>query len=124
MNRVILIGRFTQDHTVRTTEGGTMVLNNTIACQRDKDNTDFINVVAFGKTAETIEKYFKKGERIGIEGSIRTTKYQAQDGTNRYNTSVMVDRIEFLNDKPKEPEQPKPRVANNPFGISDDDLPF
>lgn len=116
MNRVCIIGRFTQEHNVRTTEGGTMVLNNTIACTRDKDNTDFINVVAFGKTAETIEKYFKKGERIGIEGSIRTTRYQAQDGTNRTNTSVLIDKIEFLNDKPK--------VANNPYGISDDDLPF
>ena len=122
MNRVCIIGRFTQEHNVRTTEGGTMVLNNTIACQRDKDNSDFINVVAFGKTAETIEKYFKKGERIGIEGSIRTTRYQAQDGTNRTNTSVLIDKIVFLNDKPK--EQEKPKVANNPYGISDDDLPF
>lgn len=122
MNKVILIGRFTQEHSIRNTEGGAMVLSNSIACTRDKDNTDFINVVSFGKTAETIERYFKKGDRIGIEGSIRTTRYQAQDGTNRTNTSVLIDKIEFLNDKPKEQERPK--VANNPYGISDDDLPF
>lgn len=122
MNKVFLIGNLCQEHTTRTTEGGSMVLNNTIACRRDKDNSDFINIVAFGKTAETIETYFKKGERIGIEGTIRTTKYQAQDGTNRTNTSVLVERIEFLNDKPK--EQQKPKVAPNPYGITDDDLPF
>lgn len=122
MNRVILIGRFTQDHSIRNTEGGALVLSNSIACARDKDNTDFINVVSFGKTAETIERYFKKGDRIGIEGSIRTTRYQAQDGTNRTNTSVLIDKIEFLNDKPKEQERPK--ATNNPYGISDDDLPF
>lgn len=124
MNKVILIGRFTQDPNIRNTEGGTMVLSNTIACQRDKETSDFINVVAFGKTAETIDRYFKKGERIGIEGSIRTTKYQAQDGTNRTNTSVLIDRIEFLNDKPKQEQTPQQNLKTNVYGISDDDLPF
>lgn len=123
MNKVILIGRFTKDHNIRNTEGGIMVLSNAIACQRDKETSDFINVVAFGKTAETIDRYFKKGERIGIEGSIRTTKYQAQDGTNRTNTSVLIDRIEFLNDKPKQEQAPQ-NLKTNVNGISDDDLPF
>lgn len=122
MNKVCIIGRLTQEHTVRTTEGGIMVLSNSVACPRDKDNTDFINVVAFGKTAETIEKFFKKGERIGIEGSIRTTTYTSQDGSKRYNTAVIIERIDFLNDKPK--VEQKPKVANNPYGISDEDLPF
>lgn len=121
MNKVCIIGRLTQENTIRNTEGGTMVLSNSVAVYRVQNNTDFINVVAFGKTAETIEKFFKKGDRIGLEGSIRTTTYQAADGTNRHNVAVVIDRVDFINDKPKEEQK---KVVQNPYGITDDDLPF
>ena len=64
--------------------------------QFKKDETDFINCVAFGKTAETISQYLTKGRQIAVIGSIRTGSYDAQDGTKRYTTDVAVESFEFV----------------------------
>lgn len=127
MNKVFLIGNLTKDHTIRNTEGGSMVLSNSVAVYRDKDSSDFINIVAFGKTAELIERYFAKGNKIGIEGSIRTTTYDS-NGVKKYQTAVLVEKVEFLESKKETPKQEKqPSMfadVKNEFDISDDDLPF
>lgn len=99
MNKVVLIGRLTKDPEMRFAAGsGTAVTRFTIAVNRPfkKDETDFINCVAFGKTAETIANYLTKGRQIAISGSIRTGSYDAQDGTKRYTTDVAVDSFEFI----------------------------
>ena len=99
MNKVILIGRLTKDPELRYAAGsGTAVCRFTVAINRQfkKDETDFINCVAFGKTGETITQYLTKGRQIAVTGSIRTGSYDAQDGTKRYTTDVAVESFEFI----------------------------
>ena len=99
MNKVVLIGRLTKDPELRYAAGsGTAVTRFTIAVNRQfkKDEADFINCVAFGKTAETISQYLTKGRQIAVIGSIRTGSYDAQDGTKRYTTDVAVESFEFV----------------------------
>ncbi len=99
MNKVVLVGRLTKDPELRFAAGsGAAVCRFTVAVNRQfkKDETDFINCVAFGKTAETIAQYLTKGREIAVSGSIRTGSYDAQDGTKRYTTDVAVDSFDFI----------------------------
>lgn len=102
MNKVVLIGRLTKDPELRFAAGsGNAVSRFSVAVTRQfkKEETDFINCVAFGKTAETISQYLTKGSQIALTGSIRTGSYDAQDGTKRYTTDVAVDSFEFIGSK-------------------------
>ena len=102
MNKVILIGRLTKDPELRFAAGsGTAVSRFTVAVNRQfkKDETDFINCVAFGKTAEFLEKYFKKGMAIGLTGHIQTGSYTNKDGQKVYTTDVIVEETEFVESK-------------------------
>ena len=104
MNNVTLVGRFTKDPDVRYTDGGTSISRFTIAVDRrfkkdGEQNADFINCVAFGKTAEFIEKYFKKGMRVGITGRIQTGSYEDKDGKKVYTTDVIAENVEFVESK-------------------------
>lgn len=99
MNKVILIGRLTKDPELNFAAGsGTAVTRFNLAVTRPfkKDETDFINCVAFGKTAETIAQYITKGRQLAVTGSIRTGSYDAKDGTKRYTTDVVVESFEFI----------------------------
>ena len=99
MNKVILIGRLTKDPDLKFAAGsGTAVCKFTMAISRQfkKDETDFINCVAFGKIGESITQYFTKGRQIAVSGAIRTGSYDAQDGTKRYTTDVVIDSFEFI----------------------------
>ena len=99
INKVVLLGRLTKDPELRYAPGtGTAVCRFTLAVQRafKKDEADFINCVAFGKTGETIAQYITKGRQIAVTGSIRTGSYDAQDGTKRYTTDVAVESFEFV----------------------------
>ena len=105
MNRVELIGRITKDAELRYTASNTAVSKFTIAINRNYKNeeqeTDFISCTAFGKRAEMIGKYCKKGTQVAIEGSIRTGSYE-KDGKKYYTTDVNIDSIQLLGSKPKE----------------------
>ncbi len=99
MNKVVLIGRLTKDPELNFAAGtGTAVCRFSLAVTRPfkKDETDFINCIAFGKTGETIAQYFTKGKPIAVTGSIRTGSYDAKDGTKRYTTDIVVDSFEFI----------------------------
>lgn len=99
MNKVILIGRLTKDPELNFAAGsGTAVTRFSLAVTRPfkKDETDFINCIAFGKTGETIAQYLTKGRQLAVTGSIRTGSYDAKDGTKRYTTDVVVDSFEFI----------------------------
>ena len=99
MNKVILIGRLTKDPELNFAAGsGTAVARFSLAVTRPfkKDETDFINCIAFGKTGETIAQYLTKGRQLAVTGSIRTGSYDAKDGTKRYTTDVVVDSFEFI----------------------------
>lgn len=132
MNKVILIGRLTKDPELRFTAGSGMAVSRfTVAVNRQfkKDETDFINCVAFGKTAETISQYLTKGRQIAVTGSIRTGSYDAQDGTKRYTTDVAVDSFEFVGSNGQASTQGN--SSDDAFGAYDDitpvddvDMPF
>ena len=99
MNKVVLIGRLTKDPDLNFAAGsGTAVTRFTLAVKRPfkKEETDFINCKAFGKTAETIAQYITKGRQLAITGNIRTGSYDAKDGTKRYTTDILVESFEFI----------------------------
>lgn len=104
MNTVNLIGNLTKDPDVRYSTSQTAIARFSIAINRPKDKngneqTDYPSCIAFGKTAEIIEKYCRKGNKIGITGRIQTGSYQAQDGHTVYTTDVVVERLDLLTPK-------------------------
>lgn len=107
MNKVELVGRLTRDPEVRYTQGenASAIARFSVAVSRRFKNNegnydaDFINCVAFGKSAEFIEKYFKKGMAIGISGRIQTGSYTNKDGVKVYTTDVVIEEAEFVESK-------------------------
>lgn len=102
MNNVSLIGRLTRDPEMRYTASGTAIVNFTLAINRPfkdengSEQADFINCVAFGKRAETIANYVKKGNQFGVTGRIQTGSYENKEGQRVYTTDVAVDSFTFL----------------------------
>ena len=143
MNKVVLVGRIVRDPEIRYSQGenSTAVARYTIAVdrrfKRDGEPTaDFINCVTFGKSAEFVEKYFRKGLRISISGRITTNSYTNKDGIKVYTTEVTVEEQEFAESKAEsEANKTSSRQAtsanassvdgfmNIPDGI-DEELPF
>ena len=136
MNSVSLVGRLTRDVEIRYTDGGASISRFGIAVDRrfkaeGRPTADFINCVAFGKTAEFVEKYFCKGQRIGLTGRIQTGSYTNKDGQKVYTTDVIAENVEFVESKGDQEEQnsrPEPADANGFMNIPDDlegdGLPF
>jgi len=101
INRVVLVGRLTKDPELRRTQSGTSVVSYTIAVNRrsaqpGQPDADFINCVAWNKTAELMAQYLHKGSLIGVEGRIQTRSYENQQGQKVYVTEVLVNMIQFL----------------------------
>lgn len=122
MNSLNLIGRLVADPEVRHTAGGTEVSNFRIAVQRDKEVADFIPCTAYGKTAENINRYFHKGEMIGISGSIRIDQWKNEMGENRSKTYCSVSRFDFVGSR-KNDESYDDRPIFTQVD-EDDDFPF
>ncbi len=107
MNKVVLVGRLTAKPELRYTNSNTAFLRFTIAVNRNftgadgKREADFINVVAWRKQAETISKYFDKGNLIAIEGRLQTGSYDDRDGNKRYTMDVALDNFEFVEGRNK-----------------------
>jgi len=108
MNKVILMGRLTRDPEVRYTQGDNSlcIANFSIAVDRrysrnnqDGQTADFINCVAFGKLAEHVEKYYRKGLKTALTGRIQTRNYTNRDGQKVYVTEVVVEELEFAESK-------------------------
>ena len=100
MNSVQLTGRLTRDPEVRYTDGGSTIARFTLAVNRrfkseSGPDADFISCVAFGKTAEFIEKYFSKGRKMDLNGRIQTGSYTNKDGQKVYTTDIVVENVEF-----------------------------
>lgn len=96
MNRTDLIGNLVREPGLRTTQNGKAVCSFTLAVYRDKEHTDFINCVAWNKSAELMNTYCRKGDKIGVSGSIQVRNYDNQQGQKVYVTEVLVDRIYLL----------------------------
>lgn len=152
INRVVLIGRLTREPELRYTPNGIAVVTFTLAVNRtrtDKDGNrvaDFINCIAWRKTAENIANYVKKGHQLAVDGQITTRNYEGKDGKRVYVTEVLAESVEFLeprkdsrntvpNENDASPVKPNNQKSANqprdpfaretkPIDISDDDLPF
>lgn len=131
MNKVILAGTIVRDPDIKG-EGNNKVARFSLALRRNfkdkegKYGADFPNCVAFGKSAELIEKYFKKGSWIGVTGRINTGSYTNKDGQKVYTTDVAVNEVDFVGGK-NSSEATKPTAEDQGFmNIPDgvDDSPF
>ena len=146
MNKVILMGRLTRDAEIRYSQGesSTAIARFSLAVDRrfrrdnEEQTADFINCVAFGRTAEFLERFGRKGTKFVLEGRIQTGSYTNKDGQRVYTTDVVAENVEFAesknnssagNDFGGAPSAPSPSGAagdgfmNIPEGI-DEDLPF
>lgn len=147
MNKVILMGRLTRDPEVRYSQGesATAVARYTLAVDRrfnrngDENSADFIQCVAFGRSGEFAEKYFRKGTKVLVTGRIQTGSYTNKDGVKVYTTDVVVEDQEFAESKnssagsdggfaggnraQQQPQGAGDGFMNIPDGI-DEELPF
>lgn len=127
LNTCTLIGRLTKDIDLRSTRDGKSVAQFTLAVDRDKKDSgaDFINCIAWGKSAEILERYVHKGDMLGIIGKIQTRNYEDRTGKKVYVTEVMVDRFQFLERK-QNPEPVKYTEVSDDFvqDVSNTELPF
>ena len=151
MNKVILMGRLTRKPEISWNEEDLCIARFTLAVDRrfkreGQQDADFIGCVAFGRTAEFVEKYFRQGMRMVISGRIQTGSYTNRDGQKVYTTDVVAEEVEFAESKatsdalrnnsgmgggyqPQAPSAPSPSGAagdgfmNIPDGI-DEELPF
>ena len=117
-NNVNLVGRFTTDVDLKYTNNGMAIADFSLAVDRNKEETDFIRCKTFGKTAENIANFFKKGDLIAVNGSIQTGKYVNKDKKTVYTTDVVVDTFAFLQSKnERQAQQPQqaPQQAPQQF---------
>ena len=139
MNKFIGVGRNTKDGELRTSDSGVQIYTNTLAMTNNFKNKDenydseFINYVAYRKTAEYLKKHSTKGTLVGIDGRIQTRTYDKQDGTKGYITEAIVENAYILQKKDKEEVkevnefdvlQTKTEYDNKEVQLSDNNLPF
>lgn len=139
MNRVILMGRLTRDPEASVASSGNFVYRTRLAIPRRKaGESDFVDCSAFGKTGEFLEKYFKKGDKICVEGSISSGSYTNREGNKVYYTGVIIEHIDFCEgrkdgagiEEHEEPALNAPEPTANQEGFYDvpeesqEELPF
>jgi single-strand DNA-binding protein len=124
MNKVFLIGRLVREADLRYTKNGKAVAVFTIAVNRNKEQTDFIRITAFGKTAENTANYTSKGSLVAVEGTIVTGSYE-KNGQRIYTTDIWANTVTFLDTKGKGTgEQKDANTGKNQANTSADDDPF
>lgn len=130
MNKVILMGRLTKDPETRYTQTtNTQVTSFTLAVNRrfvkdgEERQADFINIVAWNKTAEFVSKYLKKGQQVGVIGRIQTRNWEDEQEQKHYVTEVIAEEVYFADTK-KEESTSAPIEKNQFETTDDDDLPF
>lgn len=120
VNKVILIGNLGKDPEVRRLENGAIVASFSIATSETytdrttgerKDNTDWHNIVVWRGLAEVVEKYVRKGQKVYVEGKLKTRSWTDQAGATRYTTEVVADELTILTPRN---DQDKPASSNNP----------
>lgn len=130
MNKVILLGRLTRDPETRYTQTSNMqvtsfalAVNRRFVKQGEERQADFINCVAWNKTAEFVSKYFKKGQQVGIIGRIQTRNYDDEQGIKHYVTEIIAEEVYFAGDK-KDATQNEVQATDDFEITNQDDLPF
>lgn len=146
INQVQLVGNLARDPEYSTTQSGITKCSFTVACQRPYKNqngsydADFINCVAWRQTADFVNRYFLKGNKIGLTGSLQVRSYEAQDGSKRWITEVVVNNVEFVAPRsdggqqrnaapapsppPAAQQKPHQQSMNDFIEVDDDELPF
>ena len=127
LNEVILQGRLTENPELKTTTTGKSVISFSLAVERDFSTdgdkvTDFINIVAWNKTAEFVSRFFTKGKQMLVKGALQVRKYQTQNGENRAVTEVIADKVYFAGDR----EKAAPVHDDDGYIdiVGNDDIPF
>jgi len=141
-NRAVVCGYIGRDAEMRYTQGGTAVANFSLATSEkfkgrdgeDREETEWHNIVVWGKTAEAIGEYLKKGRQVLVEGKIQTRKWEDRDGGKRTTTEIRSERIVLLGDGGSSSGAGGGRRSNRaaqtapaddiPPGVADDDIPF
>ena len=148
INKAIIYGNLTRDPEIKSLPSGIQVCEFSVATNRvwkDKngakqESTDYHNVVVFGRQAELVKQYLYKGSGVFLEGRIQTRSWDAQDGTKRYRTEIVADRIQFgpksgsaggqtiaaqtTVEKPKDKETEGPAIEYPEEEINSEDIPF
>lgn len=129
LNKAILMGRLTHDPELRHTGTGKPVATFTVAIDNgygENKKTDFINCVAWNKTAEFVAKWFSKGQMIIVEGRISTRTWDGNDGRKNYATEVVAHEVQFGESKKTEstPKDTSDDFEPLPFSELDEDLPW
>ena len=142
INNTVLVGRVTKDIELKQTQANKSVTQFVLAVNRQFKNAngereaDFINIVAWGKTAELLAQYAHKGSQIGVVGRIQTRNYENQQGQRVYVTEVIAENFQMLESRnqqqgqqqaqvtQQQAKQPDPFSVGAPTSLNDDDLPF
>ena len=129
MNKVILLGRLVRDPEVRYTQNNTMVCSFSLAVNRrfkqeGQPDADFINIVAWNKTAEFVAKYFTKGQQVAVVGRIQTRNYDDKDGKKVYVTEVVAEEVHFAESKKDNNAGFEPVEGFTPVAQEGEKLPF
>ena len=133
MNKVLLLGRLTRDPEARTTQTNnitvssfSLAVNRRFVKEGEERQADFINIVAWNKTGEFCNKYFKKGSQVVVVGRIQTRTWDDDQGQKHYVTEVVAEEVYFADTKKDNQTQTAVEgvVVNNIDGTQGDDLPF
>ena len=131
MNKVVLMGRITKDPDIKYTQSTntqvasfSLAVNRRFAKQGEERQADFINIVAWSKTAEFVSKYFKKGQQVGVIGRIQTRNYEDDKGVKHYITEVVAEEAYFADTKKDNTENENPQQDDLAPIQDDDELPF
>ena len=125
MNSIVLMGRLVKEPEIKVTPSEKTVCTFTLAVERPfaKKETDFINIVAWGKTAEVVGNYVQKGQRLLVEGRLQIRNYVAKDGNKRYVTEVVANSVEFIEKKEHEEKQSSMESMGKAVAF-DEEIPF
>lgn len=130
INKFIGVGRLSKDPELRATTTGTTVCNFTIAIQRRFQNSqgeydaDFLNCIAFNKAAELVNTWFKKGDWIGVVGSVQTRTYDDSSGKRNWITEIIVNEVSFVGNKTQSDNLPELPEEFGEETTNTDELPF
>ncbi|MDU3410660.1 single-stranded DNA-binding protein [Clostridium sp.] len=128
MNKCVLIGNLTKDIELKFQAGSGLAIGkfSLAVARQKKGETDFINCIAFGKTAETMSQYLFKGSKVAIEGHIQTGSYTNKENHKVYTTDVVIDRFEFVGGKNEgqAPSGNQSTLGNDIVPDNDIDCPF
>lgn len=133
VNKVTILGRVGKDPEARYTADGSAIASASVATSerwKDKSSgemkeaTEWHRIVAYGRTAEVIEQYVKKGDQLYVEGSLRTREWEDKQGNKRQTTEIKADKVVLLTKREEDKPKPKPKAPARSLDEAEDDVPF